>query len=136
MSVYSGETVHFYTAEQDQFRNPVGSSIRENLAVLLKELLGNMDACRIKEAVSAIVRIRAVQNLTRAEAAGFFLPLRSIISGFLTGRELPVIDQRIDVLNLIAYDEYEHCREQLSSIRLNERRRAVAVPAAMARARQ
>jgi len=132
---YSGETLRFLTSEKDQFRNPVGFTLRENLAVLLQEILATMDAARVNSALQAIIRLRAVQNLTVAQGVGFVFLLRPLVDESATGLESALINTRIDHLALIAFEEYMRCREQLSEIRLNESRRAMAVPAALQRAR-
>jgi hypothetical protein len=132
---YSGETLRFLTSEKDQFRNPVGFTLRENLAVLLQEILGAMDAARVNSALQAIIRLRAVQNLTVAQGVGFVFLLRPLVDESATGLESALINTRIDHLALIAFEEYMRCREHLSEIRLNESRREMAVPAALQRAR-
>ena len=132
---YAGETLQFLTSEKDQFRNPVGFTLRENLAVLVQEILGEMDSSRINSALQAIIRMRAVQNLTAAQGVGFVFLLRPLVGELALGLETALINTRIDQLALIAFEEYMRCREQLSEIRLNESRRAMAVPAALQRAR-
>jgi len=132
---FSGETVRFLATERDQFRNPVGYTLRENLAVLLGELLGGMDPCRTKPALEAIVRVRAVQDLTATQAAGFIFLLRPIVGELLPELDAALINRRIDQMALLAFEEYVRCREQLAEIRENEKRRAMAIPAALSRAR-
>ena len=43
LECYSAETIRFLGVEKDPFRNPVGHTLRENLAVLLEQLLGGME---------------------------------------------------------------------------------------------
>ncbi|MGB9106232.1 MAG: RsbRD N-terminal domain-containing protein, partial [Terriglobales bacterium] len=57
---YPRLTAQFLASERDRFRNPVGYSLRESLAVLLREISGSMDAEAIAPALDGIVRIRAV----------------------------------------------------------------------------
>ena len=63
----------------ERFRNPVGFAVRESLAKLLQELAGEMDAARTSEALDGLVRLRAVQECTPAEAVCFVFLLRQII---------------------------------------------------------
>ena len=132
---FSGETARFLATEKDQFRNPVGCTLRENLAVLLRELLGEMDPACTKPALEAIIRVRAVQDLTVAQAAGFIVQLQPILAQLLPELDVEPINSRIEQLAQLAFEEYGHCREQLAEIRENEKRRAMAIPAAMARVR-
>ncbi|MBT0651441.1 RsbRD N-terminal domain-containing protein [Geomobilimonas luticola] len=133
VEAYPGETVRFLTAERDQFRNPVGHVLRENLAVLLRELLGGMEPSRTKPALEAIIRVRAVQELTATQAVEFVFALRSVVGELAPEHDALSLGRKVDQLALMAFDEYVRCREKMYEIRLNESRRALSVPAAMAR---
>jgi hypothetical protein len=132
---YPGATLQFIASEKDQFRNPVGFALRENLATLVQEVLGDMDSSKTNSALQEIVRVRAVQNLTAIQAVEFIFFLRAIVHEQIPEFDRVLLDTRIDMLALMTFDEYVRCREHLSEIRLNESRRAMAVPAALQRAR-
>jgi hypothetical protein len=132
---YPEETKQFLAAEGDQFRNPVGYVLRENLAAIVQELLGEMNSSLVTSALHAIIRIRAVQNYTTTQAVEFIFSLRQIVLEAVPGFDVLLLNSRIDRLALTAFEEYVRCREQLSDIRLNESRRAMALPVALARAR-
>jgi RsbT co-antagonist protein rsbRD N-terminal domain len=124
---YPSSAGPFLSGEEDPFRNPVGHTLRKSLTTLFAELRGNMDAERIAPALDAIIRIRAVQDLTASQAVGFVFLLKPIV------RELAPEDQdslagRIDQLALMAFDKYMQCREQLADIRVSEGRRRIRVP--------
>ena len=55
----------------DRFRNPVASTLRESLAILVKELAGGMKEEQVAPALDAIVRVRAVQDCTPEQALEF-----------------------------------------------------------------
>ena len=130
LECYSEETVRFLGAEKDPFRNPVGYTLRENLAVLLEQLLGGMEPEPVQAALANIVRIRAVQDLTASQALQFVFQLRPILRQFPTQANHDVLDARIDQLALWAFEEYARCRERLADIRINESRRGMGVAAA------
>lgn len=105
--------------EQDPFRNPVGHALRENLGVLVRELLGDMESSAIALALDSIIRIRAVQDFAPADALRFIFDLRPIV------REVsgPLSDEaqgRIDSLALTAFEQYMQCREQIFTLRVKE----------------
>jgi hypothetical protein len=130
---YPGETGRFLSGEPDRFRNPAGHLLRENLAVLLREILGGMDPASTKPALAAVVRLRAVQELTATQAVGFIFTLRTIMDETMPGLDRELISRRIDQLALMAFEEYVGCRERISEIRINEGRRAMAVSLSRAR---
>jgi hypothetical protein len=129
------ETVSFLAQEKDAFRNPVGQTLKKNLAVLLQELLGEMDSGRLEPAVAAVVRLRAVQSREGARALGFVFRLRTIVPEHLPEMAEETLSRRIDQLALLAFEEYVRCREQLAEIRLSEGRRSLAIPNALSQVR-
>jgi hypothetical protein len=122
---YPSASVPFLSAEDDPFRNPVGHTLRQSLTTLFEELRGDMETERITPALDALIRIRAVQDLTASQAVGFVFLLKPIL------RELAPLDgslnDRIDRLALMAFDKYMQCREQLADIRANEGQRRMHV---------
>ena len=126
----SEETSRFLGAEKDPFRNPVGHTLRENLALLLGQVLGEMNPEPAQTALQNIVRIRAVQDLTARQAVQFVFQLRPILRQFPRETSYEVLDARIDQLALWAFEEYVRCRERLADIRISESRRGMGVAAA------
>jgi hypothetical protein len=90
-----------------------------------------MDTDRIATALDAIIRIRAVQDLTASQAVGFVFLLKPILLELQPERNPVLLDvllnDRIDRLALMAFDKYMQCREQLADIRVNEGRRRIHV---------
>ena len=127
---HSAETVRFLGVEKDPFRNPVGHTLRENLAVLLEQLLGEMEPEPAQAALENIVRVRGVQDLTASQAVQFVFQLRAILRQFQPEANHEVLDARIDQLALWAFEEYVRCRERLAGIRIRESRRGMGVAAA------
>jgi hypothetical protein len=130
---YPSQTAQFVSRERDRFRNPVGHSFRQALGVLAEEVLGAMDPGRMAPALDEIVRIRAVQDFTAAEAVGFVFLLREVLAaeppplpapnghvedaGEVAGCQL---QRNVDALALMAFDAYMRCREEIAAIRGRE----------------
>ncbi len=132
---YPPSAAPFLAGENDPFRNPVGHTLRESLTALFDELQGNMDPDRIAHALDALIRIRAVQDLTASQAVGFVFLLKPILLELQpernpAARDVPLgvlLNDRIDRLALMAFDKYMQCREQLADIRVSEGRRRIHV---------
>jgi hypothetical protein len=122
----------FLASEKDPFRNPVGHAMRSGMAILLQELLGNMNAANIAPALDMIVRIRVVQDFTPSEAVGFVFLVRSILRGTNPSRPA-MIEAHIDQLALMAFDQYMKCREQIAEVRAREAARRMRVRPALHR---
>jgi hypothetical protein len=131
LRTYPEHTAAFLGRETDRFRNPVGHTVREALPALFDEILGGMDPLKVASLLDRIVRIRAVQDFTAAQAVSFVLLLKQVVrdelrgagQGGLAGRDLGVLEDRIDEVMLLAFDLFMGCRERLYRIRANEAQR-------------
>ncbi|MEK7403672.1 MAG: RsbRD N-terminal domain-containing protein [Acidobacteriota bacterium] len=113
VAAYPEPARRFLLEEKDRFRNPVGHTLREGLAALLDEALGEMDRARITAVLDDVMHVRAVQDFTPTEAVAFLPALKPI----LREHKLGTLDTRIDELALIASDLYQQCRRQIEEIR-------------------
>jgi len=127
LRTYPGQSAGFLAAEQDPFRNPVGHTFRQALAILLDELLLGMDAERVRAALDSIVQIRAVQDCTPAQALEFLFQLKPILRLQAPGPDLEQLHARIDEMALVAFDLYMKYRERTYAAKANEARRRVFV---------
>ena len=115
-------------ADGDLYRNPVGYVLRSNMAALVSELLGAMDAEGVDAAFANIVAVRAVQDLSVEQALGFVYALREIVRAEMPDVDIAELDKRIDQFSLSAFAQYLRCREQLLELRFNERLRSFGGP--------
>jgi hypothetical protein len=127
IQIYPEQARNSISRGGERFRNPVGFTIRESLAKLLQELAGEMDAGRTSEALDGLVRLRAVQDCTPAEAVCFVFLLRQIIREQGARDQFPDLERRIDEMALMTFDQYVKCREDLALVRINEAKRALSV---------
>jgi hypothetical protein len=119
---YPEETARFLRGQSDRFANPVGASLREGLGEILDGVLHGVEPDDLEPALDRVIRIRAVQDMTPAEAVGFVFELKKLLPDDL-GRhgqssDRPVAtDAEIDRVALLAFDVYMRCREQVWKIR-------------------
>ncbi|MBI3013721.1 MAG: RsbRD N-terminal domain-containing protein [Candidatus Tectomicrobia bacterium] len=129
LETYPEHTRRFLLREKDRFRNPVGHAFQEALPALFDELLGERDGARLEGLLDTIVRIRAVQDFSAAQAVGFIFLLKNIIreearkEGEEAADALTALEGRIDELALLASGLYAKCREQILAIQAGESRR-------------
>ena len=126
ISGYPEKTGEFLRGQTDRFSNPVGAGLKEGLDEIVDGLVSGIDPSGLKEALDGVIRIRAVQDMSPAEAVGFVFDLKTIIAGIRDGDRVSVgkdeidLDVWIDRLALQAFDVYMTCREQMWSIRARE----------------
>jgi hypothetical protein len=124
---YPSQSAEFLATERDPFRNPVGSTIRGALGILLDELLLGMDRSRLDGALDSIMQIRAIQDLPPSGALEFLFQLKDILHHQVSGADRKLLDGRIDDLALLAFDLYVKYRERTYQAKANEARRRVFV---------
>ncbi len=127
---YASDTADFLKNKKDQFANPVGSTMLTGLKGLLDQLIQGMDPQTLASHLDPIIRIRAAQNFTPAQATAFILSLKKVLRENLTkelrdgsiAAELIAFESKIDQLCLMAFDIYMQCREKIYQISANETR--------------
>ena len=126
LDTYSPATAKYFRKQKDRFLNPVSYEFREGIGALYQSLIEDMEEEEILSSIDRIVRIRAVQDFTPAEAVGFIFLLKHAIKEVLEKelekkalwKELLALEERIDRLALLTFDIYLRCREQLYELRV------------------
>jgi hypothetical protein len=130
VEVYPPETQKFLKNHKDPFTNPVGACIVGGTEKIFDLLVRGVD-CRSEEScrsMDKILRIRAVQDVTAADAVGFVFLLKKAVREALDkeirqqhlAEELSEFEARVDGMALVAFDVFMQCREQLYEIKANE----------------
>lgn len=125
----------FFKSSKDPFANPVGSNISAGLTTLLELLLANAEQQAFANALDQVIRIRAVQEFTPAQALAPILELKWVIKQVFSGdkktqpllQSLDGLDCEIDRIALSAFNIYSECREQLYRNRIRELKSGSAV---------
>ncbi len=125
LRAYPTGTARFFHEERDPFRNPVGQTLKEALAVLVDELLRDMDPDRVRRALDAIMQIQAVQDFSPRRALAFLFELKEILGDEVREPAREMLFSRIDDMALTAFDLFVKHRETLYEARANEARRRV-----------
>jgi hypothetical protein len=107
----------------DRFRNPVGYTIATELGTIFDELLNGMDETRLHGAVENVVKMRAVQGFTSAEAAGFAGYLEVAVKergGSIPQSEVLELERRIEIVNELGTECDARCRAKILEISRRE----------------
>ncbi len=126
-ATYPQQSVQFLRQEKDRFRNPLGSTIRSDIAALVDAVLADADAAALTAPLDAIVRVRAVQDFPPVEALRFLFQLKQAVAEIAGDDASPVpvsellaLYARLDELALQAFGIYVGCREKVFEIRARE----------------
>ena len=124
----------FLKKQKDQFANPVGHTFSTELENLLQEIIAPSDAECLRASLDRIIRIRAVQEFAPSQGLSFLFLLKPIVLEVVReagreqelGRELQVLNTRIDQAVLAALDVYMGCREQIFRLRADQMKNQVS----------
>lgn len=131
VGTYAPETARLLEKESNQFANPVGHTIRHGIQAVYDEFLHSLEPEKLVPHLDPIIRIRAVQEFSPAQAISFVFLLKPIVREELkqdiqehrvSSSELTAFDARVDELALLAFNTYAQCRERLFEVRLSEYR--------------
>jgi len=130
---YPDNSQRFLRKERDQFANPIGNVIYEEIEKIYDELVNEGDLDKITPGLEDIIRVRAVQDFKPSQAILFVLQLKKVIREEFKGRtlsdelsgELQALENRIDDIALLAFDIYSQCRQKIFDIRVHEVRNQV-----------
>jgi hypothetical protein len=131
LATYAPETAVLWKKQKDPIANPVAHRFRTGMTGILDELAatcGTPSAEVYEPFLDEIIRVRAVQDFTPAQAVAFVYLLKKAVRESLwdevvqSGRftELFELESRIDVLALISLDIYCKCREKLFQLRIDQ----------------
>lgn len=128
LETYPPDTSRFLKQEKNQFANPVGNTILLEIENIYEEILHGIDTEKLSHFLDRIIKIRAIQDFSPAQAVAFIFHLKNAIREELGGEirkdqlfeELLKFESRIDKLALLAFNTYVKCREKVYQIRVNE----------------
>lgn len=122
---YPADTAKFLKSQKNRFANPVGHAISKGIEDLFEGLLKDEKTEAMSAFLENVVRVRAVQNFSPAQALNFLFLLKNIVRDDL-GKEIRQNDlftelldfeSRIDGLGLLSFDLFLKCREKIYEIR-------------------
>lgn len=130
VETYAPDTAAFLRREPDPFANPVGGAIVQETEGLLDALLSDLPVADSTARLDRLVRIRAVQSFTPAQAVAFAFLLKRAVRESLSDDlsrpeilpDLLALESRIDEMACLAFDLFVVCREKIYDIRANELR--------------
>lgn len=122
----------YLAAGENRFANPVATTLTESAEALFDALRRGAGRDELGMLIDPPVRLRAVQQLSPAEAVGFVFELKGAVRRTLAKeirkqdleRDLLDFEARIDLAALVAFDAYMDCREHMYKLRAVETRNA------------
>jgi len=120
---YPEEAARFLKIKKNQFANPVGFTLSQEIEHIFDGLIQGQDPDIFRPFLDNIIRIRAVQDFTASQAVVFIFLLKMTIRESLekeirektVGEELLAFESKIDHLALLSFDIFMKCRKRSMS---------------------
>jgi len=131
LDTYPADGASFMQLEKDRFHNPVGHTIEEATEALFDTVVAGRLGVEMSSSLDGIIRVRAVQGFSAAQAVAFLFQLKAAIREELgdalstreSWTELSRVEAAIDDVALTAFDLYMRCRERVYEVRAHEMKR-------------
>ncbi|MDO0824345.1 RsbRD N-terminal domain-containing protein [Desulfosporosinus nitroreducens] len=131
MATYPADTSGFLKKQKDMFLNPVGHTFTQGIDNIIETLIAGEGFTEDLPLLDDIIRVRAIQDFTPAQALNFVFFLKRVIRKELEKEikqnklydELLEFESEIDELALYTFNIYVKCREQLYQLKTDELKR-------------
>ena len=131
LETYPSDTSTLLKKQKDQFSNPVGYTISQGIEGVFEGLVTGAQNERTLPFLDKVIRVRAIQDFTPAQAIDFVFILKEVIREELKKEireqqlfeDLLVLESRIDDLARSSFNIYMECREKIYELKANELKR-------------
>ncbi len=131
LATYPPETAQLLRSKKDQFSNPVGYTLKTMIEEVVEGFLAEAEVQELAAAFHPLIRIKAVQGFSPAEAVSSVLKLKHAVRELLAAKAssgsgsdvLEELDPVIDELMCSCFNLYVDCRQKLSEIKEEELKR-------------
>ena len=128
IDTYPAESDKLFIDIKDKFANPVGNAFREALPVIFESIVGSAGDEETQKALAAVIRIRAVQDYTPAEAVSYLFILKDVLRSELidkteSKKDLKAyleIESNIDQAACITFGLYMEMKEKIFELKANQ----------------
>ncbi len=125
IQTYSPETARVLAKDSNRFDNPVGAITKETLEAAVNLLGKGFDRDDMEKVLDPLIRIRAVQTFTAADAVGFLFAIKPIARNLLGEKDLEEFHLAVDEMVLAGFNRYMKCREDIFLLKATESKRRV-----------
>ena len=125
IDTYPAQTAKVLGKDANRFDNPVGACTRESLEDVLDLLPDHPDLEALEKALDPIIRIRAVQAFSAAEAVSFVYSLKKIGRDVLEDAQMEEFHTLVDTLAQAAFNKLLKCKEEIFLLKATESKRRI-----------
>jgi hypothetical protein len=125
IDTYPRQTAKILGKDADRFDNPVGAVTRETLEDVLHLLASDYTPDTLEKALDPVIRIRAVQAFSAADAVRFIFFLKEIGETVVDSAHIREFDRVVDQVILAGFNRLMKCREDIFLLKATESKRRI-----------
>jgi hypothetical protein len=125
IDTYPAQSARILGKDADRFDNPVGAVTRETLEDILHLLASDYTSETLEKALDPVIRIRAVQAFSAAEAVSFIFALKDIGETVMDSALVRKFDRMVDQVVLAGFNRLMKCREDIFLLKATESKRRI-----------
>ena len=125
IDTYPAQSAKILGKDVDRFDNPVGAVTREALEDILHLLASDHTSEAMEKALDPVIRIRAVQAFSAAEAVSFIFALKDIGETVMDSVFAGEFDRMVDQVALAGFNRLMKCREDIFLLKATESKRRI-----------
>jgi hypothetical protein len=125
IDTYPPQSAKILGKDVDRFDNPVGAVTRETLEDVLHLLGSDHTRDTLEKALDPVIRIRAVQAFSAADAVSFIFALKQIGEPLMESAHIREFDRMVDQVILAGFNRLMKCREDIFLLKATESKRRI-----------
>ena len=125
IDTYPPQSARVLGKDSDRFDNPVGAVTRESLEDVLNLICGPFTREDLEKALDPVIRIRAVQAFSAADAVSFIFMLKDIGEELLDAAHTKQFDKVVDAVALAGFNRLMKCKEDIFLLKATESKRRI-----------
>lgn len=125
INTYPAQAARVLGKDSNRFDNPVGAVTHETLEDIINLICEDFDPQMLEKKIDPIIRIRAVQSFSAADAVSFVFALKEIGQDILDDTQTREFDSIVDKIILASFNAYMKCREEIFLLKATESKRRI-----------
>jgi hypothetical protein len=125
IDTYPAQTAKILSKDSNRFDNPVGSVTHETIENVFNLIMEDCTFKALENELDPVIRIRAVQSFSAAEAVSFVFTLKDIGETLLDKSLLRKFDKLVDKIALAAFNKFMQCKEEIFLLKATESKRRI-----------
>ncbi|MBU1341701.1 MAG: RsbRD N-terminal domain-containing protein [Proteobacteria bacterium] len=125
INTYPAQTARILGKDSNRFDNPVGAVTHETIKDVFNLITEEFNQEILEKALDPVIRIRAVQSFSAAEAVSFVFALKQIGENLLDDSLIRQFDKLVDQIALAAFNKFMKCKEEIFLLKATESKRRI-----------